>query len=152
MKKILLLLPVFFLCISANAQKFIQIEDKAFNFGAKVGVNSTFPIVNSLTIDDVKAENIRLQYKVGYQASVFCRINIDRFFIQPDLSWYHTKGDILFSMPQNTESNLADSNTPETDLLQLKTTSLEMPVMIGYYLVKEGPYALSMMVGPSLTR
>ena len=78
MKKILLLLPVFFLCISANAQKFIQIEDKAFNFGAKVGVNSTFPIVNSLTIDDVKAENIRLQYKVGYQASVFCRINIDR--------------------------------------------------------------------------
>lgn len=150
MKKILLLLPVFFLCISANAQKFIQIEDKAFNFGAKVGVNSTFPIVNSLTIDDVKAENIRLQYKVGYQASVFCRINIDRFFIQPDLSWYHTKGDILFSMPQNTESNLADSNTPETDLLQLKTTSLEMPVMIGYYLVKEGPYALSMMVGPKV--
>ena len=70
MKKILLLLPVFFFCISANAQKFIQIEDKAFNFGAKVGVNSTFPIVNSLTIDDVKAENIRLQYKVGYQASV----------------------------------------------------------------------------------
>ena len=51
MKKILLLLPVFFLCISANAQKFIQIEDKAFNFGAKVGVNSTFPIVNSLTIE-----------------------------------------------------------------------------------------------------
>ncbi len=91
MKKILLLLPVFFLCISANAQKFIQIEDKAFNFGAKVGVNSTFPIVNSLTIDDVKAENIRLQYKVGYQASVFCRINIDRFFIQPDLSWYHER-------------------------------------------------------------
>lgn len=25
-----------------------------------------------------------------------------------------------------------------------------MPVMIGYYLVKEGPYALSMMVGPKV--
>lgn len=69
--------------ISVQAQKFIQIEDKAFNFGAKVGVNSTFPIVNSLRIDDVEAENIRLQYKVGYQASIFCRINIDRFLSSP---------------------------------------------------------------------
>ena len=60
MKKTLLLLPLFLLCISVHAQKFIHIEDKAFNFGAKVGVNSTFPIINSLTIDGVEAENIRL--------------------------------------------------------------------------------------------
>lgn len=150
MKKTLLLLPLFLLCISVQAQKLIQIEDKIFYLGAKVGVNSTFPIINSLTIDGVEAENIRLQYKVGYQASFFCRINIDRFFIQPDLTWSRKQGDVLFSLPQATELDQAAGSISETDRLQLKTTSLEMPVMIGYYLVKEGPYALSLMVGPKV--
>lgn len=149
MKKILLLLSVFIVGMSAHAQKFIHIDDKAFNFGAKVGVNSTFPVINSLTIDEVEAENIDIHYKVGYQASVFCRINIDRFFIQPDLSWYRTEGELRFSMPE-AESGITGNNTPKTDLLQIKTSSLEMPVMIGYYLVKEAPYALSIMVGPKL--
>lgn len=150
MKKIFLLLFMFALGISVQAQKFISIEDKPFNFGAKVGFNSTFPIVNSLKIDDVKAENIRLQYKVGYQASIFCRINIDRFFIQPDLSWYRTEGDILFSLPEAEEENVMAGKNSGDDQLRLKTSSLELPVMIGYYLVKEGPYALSIMVGPKL--
>ncbi|WP_288206398.1 porin family protein [uncultured Parabacteroides sp.] len=150
MKKIFLLLFMSFTGISVQAQKFIQIEDKAFNFGAKVGVNSTFPIVNSLRIDDVEAENIRLQYKVGYQASIFCRINIDRFFIQPDLSWYRTEGDIFFSLPETESTATMIGKTSGNDQLKLKSTSLELPVMIGYYLVKEGPYALSMMVGPKL--
>jgi Outer membrane protein beta-barrel domain len=34
--------------------------------------------------------------------------------------------------------------------LQYKMASLELPVMIGYYMVKEGPYALSLMVGPNI--
>lgn len=148
MKKTFLLLFMFSLGISVQAQKFTPIEDKAFNFGAKVGLNATFPIVNSLKIDDIEAENIRLQYKVGYQASVFCRINIDRFFIQPDLSWYRTEGDILFSLPEAESANIATGKNAGNDQLRLRSSSLEIPVMIGYYLVKEGPYALSMMVGP----
>lgn len=150
MKKIFLLLSVFFFGMPAHAQKFKQIENKAFNFGAKLGVNSTFPIVNSITIDDVEAEDISLHYRVGYQASVFCRINIDRFFLQPDLSWYRTEGDIRFSMPQQMESPETGNNMPQAQQLQIRTSSLEMPVMIGYYLVKEGPYALSLMVAPQI--
>lgn len=148
MKKPVLLLFVLLLSLSAQAQNFIHIEDKMFNFGAKVGFNSTLPVINSLKIDDVEAEDIRVQYKVGYQASAFCRININRFFIQPDLSWYRTEGDIRFSLPETTETNGAGSAIKSSDQLKLKSSSLEMPVMIGYYLVKEGPYALSMMVGP----
>lgn len=149
MKKICLLLLLSFSVLAAGAQNFIHIEDKAFNFGAKLGLNSTFPVINSLTIDGVEAENIRLQYKVGYQASVFCRINIDRFFIQPDLSWNRTEGDVLFSLPQAAIPD-AESNGIKggNDHLKLKSSSLVLPVMIGYYLVKEGPYALSIMAGP----
>ena len=37
-----------------------------------------------------------------------------------------------------------------TDLLMMKTSSLEVPIMVGYNLVKKGPYGLSLMVGPKL--
>lgn len=150
MKKPFLLLFALFLGLSAQAQNFIHIKDKVFNFGAKVGFNSTLPVINSLMIDDVEAEDIRVQYKVGYQASVFCRINIDRFFIQPDLSWYRTEGDFHFQLPKTTGTDETEHIIKSSDQLQLRSSSLEMPVMIGYYLVKEGPYALSMMVGPKL--
>lgn len=148
MKKTLLLALSLLFCHTVCAQKLISIKDKAFNFGAKVGVNAAFPIVNSLTIDGTEAEDVSLQYRVGCQASLFCRVNISRFFIQPDLTWSHKAGDILFSLPE-TASTLS-ANVPETDRLQIETSSLEMPVMIGYYLVKEGPYALSLMVGPKV--
>ena len=43
------------------------------------------------------------------------------------------------------------SNTSATtDLLMMKTSSLEVPIMVGYNLVKKGPYGLSLMVGPKL--
>ena len=86
MKKIYLILLILPFCFSANAQKFIKIEDKTFNWGGKVGVNAALPIVKSLTIDNQEMEDIRLQYKVGYQAAVFARVNIDRFYIQPSLA------------------------------------------------------------------
>lgn len=150
MKKIYLILIVLSLCPLAHAQKFIQLEDKAFNWGGKVGFNSTFPIINSLTVNDVEAKNVRLQYKVGYLAAAFCRVNIDRFYIQPSLSWNYSAGDIRFSIPTDEESDQSQDKPAPENQLKYKTASLEVPVMIGYYLIKEGPYALSMMAGPNI--
>ena len=70
MKKTLLLALSLLFCHTVCAQKLISIKDKAFNFGAKVGVNAAFPIVNSLTIDGTEAEDVSLQYRVGCQASL----------------------------------------------------------------------------------
>ena len=95
MKKIYLILLILPFCFSANAQKFIKIEDKTFNWGGKVGVNAALPIVKSLTIDNQEMEDIRLQYKVGYQAAVFARVNIDRFYIQPSLAWQYTELSLI---------------------------------------------------------
>lgn len=151
MKKLYLLLLLLRFCIPSEAQRFISIEDKAFNFGAKIGFNAAFPIINSLKVDDVEAENVRLQYKVGYQASIFCRVNVERFFIQPSFSWSHTEGDIHFSIPSPSSPN-EPGEDPALALnqVQIRTSSLDLPVLIGYNLVKEGPYGLSLMVGPKL--
>ena len=140
MKKIYLILLILPFCFSANAQKFIKIEDKTFNWGGKVGVNAALPIVKSLTIDNQEMEDIRLQYKVGYQAAVFARVNIDRFYIQPSLAWQYTEGDIRFNIPQ-TENSLPDGTNTQMPIgknrITYKSATLEVPVMIGYYLVKD---------------
>lgn len=135
----------------AEAQSFMRFEDKAFNFGAKVGFNATFPVINSLSINGKEAENIDIEYKVGYLAAVFCRVNIERFFLQPSFSWHRSEGNIRFSIPQSLpENNMMSNTSATTDLLMMKTSSLEVPIMVGYNLVKKGPYGLSLMVGPKL--
>ena len=130
MKKIYLILLILPFCFSANAQKFIKIEDKTFNWGGKVGVNAALPIVKSLTIDNQEMEDIRLQYKVGYQAAVFARVNIDRFYIQPSLAWQYTEGDIRFNIPQ-TENSLPDGTNTQMPIgknrITYKSATLEVP-------------------------
>ncbi len=155
MKKLCLLLLMSACYLPATSQKLIEIKEKAFDWGGKVGLNAAFPIINSLTIDGVEMENINLQYKVGFQAAVFARVNIVHFYIQPSLGWQYTEGDIRFNHPQqeNGTSNFPEAiiqNYTIDDQITYKAATLEVPVMIGYYLVKENPYALSIQFGPAL--
>lgn len=126
-------------------------HNKTFNLGATLGFNSTLPIVKSITIDDLQLENIRLTYKVGVQASVFGRINVDRFFIQPSFSWQHSEADIHFTVPQieSPDPSIAETPVPSAHL-EMARQSLRVPVHIGYHIVREGPYALSFLAGPTL--
>lgn len=150
MKKIHIIgLFVFLFLVPVNAQKFIQIKDKSFNWGGKLGFSATLPVINLLSINDIEAENISQKYKVGYLAAAFARINIDRFFIQPSLSWCYAEGDIRFTIPSASTSTPA-STIKENSKLEYKASSLEIPIMIGYYIIKQGPYALSLMAGPNL--
>lgn len=150
MKKIYLIGLFISFCLLTKAEKFLHVDDKAFNWGARVGFNATFPIINSLSVNGIEAENMHLQYKVGFLSAVFCRINIERMFLQPSLAWHRSEGEILFTVPGLVD---AVANTPSqatVDRLFMRSESLELPIMVGYNLVKQGPYGLSLMVGPNL--
>jgi len=147
MRKICLIGISFIILFSAlQAQEPVRIENKTFNFGATLGLKSGFPVINSLTLDGMEAENIHLQYKVGYLASVFCRINIERFFFQPSMGWHHTTGEIRFTLPDEPDAIPAVGYSK----LDLKLRSLEVTVPLGYKFIKEDPYGLSWMIGPKL--
>mgnify|MGYP003398691814 CR=1 FL=1 len=94
MKKLGILTVLLIIAFTGGAQT-QKNETEGFSFGAKLGFSSTLPIINSLTIEGVEAQNVNLQYKVGYLAALFCRINIDRFFIMPGVEWNHADGSIL---------------------------------------------------------
>jgi hypothetical protein len=130
---------------SVTAQELPQVHNKVFNFGATAGFSSALPIVNSITINDMKMEDIEVLNKVGYTASVFGRINISNFFIQPSFSWTHSYANIAFSLPQMSEEPSGDISRQEMDI---KIKSLEVPVLIGWNVIKEEEYALSITAGP----
>lgn len=148
MNRICLIGCLLFLCMGASAQKFMQMEDKAFDFGVKVGFNATFPVVNSLMIDGNRVSDISVQYKVGYLAAVFCRVNIERFFLQPSLAWHKSEGELNFNLPLSAPTAMETAAYEKSDRLKMTTRSVEVPVMVGYSLVRKGPYGLSVMAGP----
>lgn len=150
MKKIYLIGLLLSFSFLTKAETFLQVEDKAFSWGAKVGFNATFPIINSLSVNDFEADNIHLQYKVGFLAALFCRINIERMFIQPSFSWHRSEGEIRFTVPGLIDNLANPSLQVPIHLLSMKAESLELPIMVGYNLVKQSPYGLSLMVGPKL--
>ncbi|MGM9796477.1 MAG: porin family protein [Parabacteroides sp.] len=137
-----------FLCHSLNAQSILRMEEKKFNFGAKVGFNATLPVVNSLRVLDFEANQFQTSYQVGYLASIFFRFNIQRFYIQPSPSWHYGRSHLDFTITFPEIEGEADP--PIRGNLRMHTQSLELPVLLGYHLVKQGPYGLSLMVGPKV--
>jgi len=127
-------------------------EGIVFNLGASAGFNAIQPVINSLSVDDVILEDVNLHYKVGYMASFFIRMNMDRFFIQPSVSWVRSEGDILYSFPPTTpeDQTFTTETSAKKARLTMKKSSIQIPVMIGYNIVGEGPYGLSLMAGPSI--
>lgn len=153
MKKYFLFLFLLLTGEVMQAQSFKEYKSKAFNWGAKVGFNSAFPIIKHFTIDGKEIENINTEYKVGLLGSLFCRVNVDRFFIQPSLEWTTSKSDLFFSYPQQ-ESDLnnigPNQEVQPTEHRRLEVQSIGMPVLVGYNIIKEGPYGLSLMAGPKI--
>ena len=136
------------LCGLLNAQGILRTEEKKFNFGAKVGLNATLPVVNSLRVLDFEANQFQTSYQVGYLAAIFFRFNIQRFYIQPSPSWHYGRSHLHFALTFPEIDGAADP--PIKGNLRMHTQSLELPVLLGYHLVKQGPYGLSLMVGPKV--
>lgn len=136
------------LCGLLNAQGILRTEEKKFNFGAKVGLNATLPVVNSLRVLDFEANQFQTSYQVGYLAAIFFRFNIQRFYIQPSPSWHYGRSHLHFVLTFPEIDGAADP--PIKGNLRMHTQSLELPVLLGYHLVKQGPYGLSLMVGPKV--
>lgn len=139
----LLLLSVF-----GSAQNIFQDYNKPYNIGVRVGFNSAFPLVQSFVINDERITDYHVHYKVGYLAAVTFSVNFNRYFIQPSVSWYRSNAEVQFDYPLfSSENNIASSQDASLKL-DSEVNSLEVPVLIGYHIIKEGPYGMSVKFGP----
>lgn len=147
-KNVLCFFLFLLISLTVQAQRIMQPREKAFNWGMKVGGNAALPVITSFQLGDNNVGNVQLNNRVGYSLEMFGRVNVDRFFLQPSFIWSYSNGSIGFTLPNvsgaSTATNSATSSTSQFDF---SIHSLEVPICIGYNVVKDGPYALSLLVG-----
>jgi len=129
-----------------HAQELMRQKDRIFNYGIKAGLNSLLLDVGGLELNGYDLDNVRTINNVGYSFELLGRINMNRVFIQPSIAWKYTKGDIRFDILQPPLVGTYEPRVMES-ILNVEIKSLEVPVMIGYNLIKEKPYVLSVMAG-----
>ena len=119
------------------------------NYGAKGGFTASLFLASDLLVNGVEVDQIQNNYKIGYFGSLFMRINFGRHFLQPEASYTVNRCDITFLKPTTDEADAAASQR-EVSSIRSSIHSIEMPVIYGYNLIKEGPYSLAIFAGPKL--
>ena len=120
--------------------------DKKVNFGIKGGFNSSLMIIRDLTVNGKAISDVQNEYKLGYFASLFMRINFDRHFLQPELSYNINRCEVHFTEPA-AEGDL--SQTARQYAISSRISCIELPILYGYNFMKEGPYQMAAFGGPT---
>lgn len=129
-----------------NADKVERPNTKKVNLGIKAGFNSSMFMVSELKIKDVTIDEVQNNYKIGYFGALFMRINMKKHFIQPEVSYNVSKGEIVFDKLGSQHPAVE----PDYASVQSVLHSIDFPVLYGYNVVKKGPYGMSIFAGPKL--
>lgn len=116
--------------------------NKKINFGIKGGFRSTTYIVSDLLIAGQRVEDPQKNYLLGYYAALFTRFNFKRRFLQAEISYNIDRAEVLLNKGIPTSSSTPIRNV--TSNIQ----SISFPLMCGFYIVRNGPYTLSVFLGP----
>jgi len=117
MKKIILLLGIVLFSFGAYAQSPV-------NFGIKAGITSA---KLKTDIDDITEEA-----KTGFEAGLFARVNIKKFYLQPEL-YYAVKGGII-----------KDGSLEQ----EIQLNTLDVPILVGYKIIGKGAFNFRVFAGP----
>lgn len=106
-----------------------------FTFGVQLGINSTQTKFNESSFD---AQSI-----VAFRGGLFARVTLKKFLIQPEVHLSMQRSKYSF------ELNVANANSTKTLIEQdLKSTNLEVPLMLGYQPVNVKLFKLRLSAGP----
>jgi hypothetical protein len=115
------------------------------NFGIKAGVNALSTNYYDPYFGENSLSNGSFTNKNGYLVSAFMRINYDRVFLQPELTWNYYLQECFFSLPiEDTENEYY----PETKL-DIDSRSLNANILFGYNIIKSNPFLFNFYIGTS---
>ena len=118
------------------------------NFGIKGGFTSSLFLVSQFSVNGVAIDQVQNNYKIGYFGSLFMRINFDRHFLQPEISYNINRCNITFEKPLPADAPAGAA--PEEASITSSIHSIDIPVIYGYNFIKEGPYSLAVFGGPKV--
>lgn len=120
------------------------------NFGAKAGFTAALSLLNDFTIGGLPIEQVQNNYKVGYFASLFMRVNFGKHFLQPEVSYNVNQCSVSFNKPMQQEESPDGTVATSMASIESKINSIDIPVIYGYNFIKQGPYAMSVFGGPKI--
>ena len=123
-------------------------HDRPVNFGVKGGVTSSLFLVSNFSVNGVAIDEVQNNYKIGYFGSLFIRINFDRHFLQPEISYNVNRCNITFEKPL--PEGAPAGTVPAEASITSSIHSIDIPVIYGYNFIKEGPYSLAAFGGPKI--
>jgi hypothetical protein len=127
----------------AMAQAPYAFNRKIVNWGVKAGFNANSVMQIKAMHNGEVLSGSSFRNKTGYDVTTFLRINLDRFFIQPEAGWSVRNKDLLFSLP-------TDEERMQTFDLSFRTQSVHANGLIGYNITKTGPFAFNVFAGTTL--
>ena len=125
--------------------KMVTHKQSTVSFGVKGGFNSTMLFADVFHIGGDKVADTQNNYKVGYFASAFLRINIKKHFIQPEVSYNINQASVSIDVQPNNSALIA-----ENALVKSKMISFDFPLLYGYKFVDKAPYGMALFVGPKV--
>lgn len=134
--------------ISAQENKHEKKErSKSFNvdYGVKAGFNSSMFIIDKFKINGTTITELQNNYKLGYNVAMFARFNFKRHFIQIGPEFSIINSEIVFDKKASQHPDVQ----PDYATITSHIKSVNIPLVYGYNLVKEEPYALSIFGGPT---
>jgi len=153
MRKYSVILLLFILiCNNSTAQigRYIDVVQKKFNWGVRAGFNATNPTAYQIYQDDTKI-NGEVINQVGFQCAFFGKTNLGVFFIQPDFSYYYTRGRYDLSIPAiyvNEETGVQQGAIQNISLNK-SSHSLNAAVLLGYNVFKDNACLFNLLLGPN---
>lgn len=125
----------------------LKIKPTSINFGVKAGFNSTTLNLQSMTIDGVEVKEYFNSYRIGYLASLFMRIHMGNHFLQPELAYSISNGEVI---PERRGDTQPIHMGNITSSIRTNTHNIHLPLLYGYHIVKKGPYGMALFAGPQL--
>lgn len=139
----LLLLFLLFGATGSFAQK--NLDNSIVNLGLRVGLNSLSSTHYDVYYNDLETGTENYRNKIGYLVNGFFRINLDHFFMQPEIEWNLYRQNCSFALPSQTEENTFEPD----QTLTINRNSIDLNVLTGYNIVRTGPYLINCYIGGS---
>lgn len=110
------------------------------NFGIRGGV--TVSTLNTDVADVFSSENM-----LGYQAGLFLRIHMKRFYLQPELIYNHRSTKLQYTVTPIHGGNdeYIGAHT------EMRIGSIDIPALLGFSLIKSKVFNFRLFAGPTIS-
>ena len=127
--------------VAAETEK----KDRLFDFGITAGAVAPFVNLHGFYVNGVKSDLPSFSSQIGYQFSLFSRINIRKHFIQLQPSLIYYRNHLSLDFDQLGITTLAGQTAFS---YSVKAYSFDISLLYGYNFIKNGPFRLFFVVGP----